>query len=220
MRPLKRTCPSLQELKNRTRRKTTGTPKRTEVRQTEPANVPTTSCTLLFTDSVLKKQSHYLPVTLQSWRPLWVWTLQTKRKPGWSSRSSWHVGQPIRQSETKDTSKVITQNTAPFLIISHMCICVAVWMIAMCFCCFTDQVFGCSLTSLCQRENTSVPNFVKMCIDHVENTGMNSSHLNVSQIPNMSLSNELIKTLSPFLTSWQFVGRCYLWLTFVHFLYC
>ncbi|XP_040922076.1 rho GTPase-activating protein 12b isoform X5 [Toxotes jaculatrix] len=36
-----------------------------------------------------------------------------------------------------------------------------------------DQVFGCSLTSLCQRENTSVPNFVKMCIDHVENTGLN-----------------------------------------------
>ncbi|TRZ00234.1 hypothetical protein DNTS_014330 [Danionella cerebrum] len=36
-----------------------------------------------------------------------------------------------------------------------------------------DQVFGCSLTSLCQREGTSVPNFVKMCIEHVENTGLN-----------------------------------------------
>ncbi|XP_049421054.1 rho GTPase-activating protein 12b isoform X7 [Epinephelus fuscoguttatus] len=36
-----------------------------------------------------------------------------------------------------------------------------------------DQVFGCSLTSLCQRENTSVPNFVTMCIEHVENTGLN-----------------------------------------------
>ncbi|XP_053715207.1 rho GTPase-activating protein 12b isoform X1 [Synchiropus splendidus] len=35
-----------------------------------------------------------------------------------------------------------------------------------------DQVFGCSLTSLCQRENTTVPNFVRMCIDHVENTGL------------------------------------------------
>ncbi|XP_062415123.1 rho GTPase-activating protein 12b isoform X4 [Pungitius pungitius] len=35
-----------------------------------------------------------------------------------------------------------------------------------------DQVFGCSLTSLCQRETTSVPNFVTMCIDHVENTGL------------------------------------------------
>ncbi|CAK6975818.1 rho GTPase-activating protein 12b isoform X6 [Scomber scombrus] len=35
-----------------------------------------------------------------------------------------------------------------------------------------DQVFGCSLTSLCQRENTSVPNFVTMCIDHVESTGL------------------------------------------------
>ncbi|XP_068437758.1 rho GTPase-activating protein 12b isoform X10 [Clinocottus analis] len=35
-----------------------------------------------------------------------------------------------------------------------------------------DQVFGCSLTSLCQRETTSVPNFVTMCIDHVETTGL------------------------------------------------
>ncbi|KAL1006755.1 hypothetical protein UPYG_G00076430 [Umbra pygmaea] len=35
-----------------------------------------------------------------------------------------------------------------------------------------DQVFGCSLSSLCQRENTSVPNFVTMCIDHVEQTGL------------------------------------------------
>uniref|UniRef100_A0A8C1HDG6 Rho GTPase activating protein 12b n=1 Tax=Cyprinus carpio carpio TaxID=630221 RepID=A0A8C1HDG6_CYPCA len=36
-----------------------------------------------------------------------------------------------------------------------------------------DQVFGCSLTALCQREGTSVPHFVKMCIEHVENTGLN-----------------------------------------------
>ncbi|XP_054479042.1 rho GTPase-activating protein 12b isoform X5 [Anoplopoma fimbria] len=35
-----------------------------------------------------------------------------------------------------------------------------------------DQVFGCSLSSLCQRETTSIPNFVTMCIDHVENTGL------------------------------------------------
>ena len=32
-------------------------------------------------------------------------------------------------------------------------------------------MFGCSLTSLCQRESGSVPQFVTMCIDHVENTG-------------------------------------------------
>ncbi|XP_026771027.3 rho GTPase-activating protein 12b isoform X6 [Pangasianodon hypophthalmus] len=36
-----------------------------------------------------------------------------------------------------------------------------------------DQVFGCSMTSLCSRENTSVPNFVRMCIEHVESTGLN-----------------------------------------------
>ncbi|KAM8823858.1 rho GTPase-activating protein 12b isoform 2-T2 [Spinachia spinachia] len=35
-----------------------------------------------------------------------------------------------------------------------------------------DQVFGCSLTNLCQRETTLVPNFVTMCIDYVENTGL------------------------------------------------
>ncbi|XP_052467482.1 rho GTPase-activating protein 12 isoform X4 [Carassius gibelio] len=35
-----------------------------------------------------------------------------------------------------------------------------------------DQVFGCSLTALCQREGTSVPHFVKMCIEHVENTSL------------------------------------------------
>nr|XP_043888308.1 rho GTPase-activating protein 12-like isoform X4 [Solea senegalensis] len=35
-----------------------------------------------------------------------------------------------------------------------------------------DQVFGCSLSSLCQRENSTVPHFVRMCIDHVENSGL------------------------------------------------
>uniref|UniRef100_A0A4W3GV57 Rho GTPase activating protein 12 n=1 Tax=Callorhinchus milii TaxID=7868 RepID=A0A4W3GV57_CALMI len=36
----------------------------------------------------------------------------------------------------------------------------------------TDQVFGCNLDSLCQRENTTIPQFVKMCIDHVEKEGL------------------------------------------------
>ncbi|XP_024135648.1 rho GTPase-activating protein 12 isoform X2 [Oryzias melastigma] len=35
-----------------------------------------------------------------------------------------------------------------------------------------DQVFGCSLASLCQRENSTVPHFVKLCIDHVESKGL------------------------------------------------
>ncbi|KAL7386847.1 hypothetical protein ABVT39_014777 [Epinephelus coioides] len=35
-----------------------------------------------------------------------------------------------------------------------------------------DQVFGCSLSSLCHRESGTVPIFVKMCIDHVENNGL------------------------------------------------
>ncbi|XP_075068140.1 rho GTPase-activating protein 12 isoform X8 [Mixophyes fleayi] len=35
-----------------------------------------------------------------------------------------------------------------------------------------DPVFGSSLASLCQRENTTVPNFVKMCIDHIEEQGL------------------------------------------------
>ncbi|KAG7279626.1 hypothetical protein CRUP_019363 [Coryphaenoides rupestris] len=37
-----------------------------------------------------------------------------------------------------------------------------------------DQVFGCCLSSLCQRESSSVPVFVRMCIDHVE---QNSLHV-------------------------------------------
>ncbi|XP_072364450.1 rho GTPase-activating protein 12b isoform X2 [Scyliorhinus torazame] len=36
-----------------------------------------------------------------------------------------------------------------------------------------DQVFGCNLSSLCQRENTTVPQFVMTCIDHVEKEGLN-----------------------------------------------
>uniref|UniRef100_A0A8C7UP62 Rho GTPase-activating protein 12-like n=1 Tax=Oncorhynchus mykiss TaxID=8022 RepID=A0A8C7UP62_ONCMY len=36
-----------------------------------------------------------------------------------------------------------------------------------------DQVFGCSLSDLCQRENASVPSFVTMCIDHMENNALN-----------------------------------------------
>ncbi|XP_041102910.1 rho GTPase-activating protein 12-like isoform X7 [Polyodon spathula] len=36
-----------------------------------------------------------------------------------------------------------------------------------------DQVFGCNLTSLCQRENSTVPHFVRMCIDHLEKNGLN-----------------------------------------------
>ncbi|XP_039200028.1 rho GTPase-activating protein 12 isoform X3 [Crotalus tigris] len=35
-----------------------------------------------------------------------------------------------------------------------------------------DQVFGCNLSSLCQRENNTVPKFVKMCIEHVEEHGL------------------------------------------------
>ncbi|XP_029479053.1 rho GTPase-activating protein 12-like isoform X4 [Oncorhynchus nerka] len=36
-----------------------------------------------------------------------------------------------------------------------------------------DQVFGCSLSDLCQRENASVPSFLTMCIDHMENNALN-----------------------------------------------
>uniref|UniRef100_A0A3B4ATK3 Uncharacterized protein n=1 Tax=Periophthalmus magnuspinnatus TaxID=409849 RepID=A0A3B4ATK3_9GOBI len=35
-----------------------------------------------------------------------------------------------------------------------------------------DTVFGCNLSALCQRENSTVPKFVRMCIDHVEDTGL------------------------------------------------
>ncbi|XP_050983157.1 rho GTPase-activating protein 12a isoform X5 [Labeo rohita] len=35
-----------------------------------------------------------------------------------------------------------------------------------------DQVFGSSLSSLCQRESTTIPHFVSMCIDQVEKNGL------------------------------------------------
>ncbi|XP_012510352.1 PREDICTED: rho GTPase-activating protein 12 isoform X2 [Propithecus coquereli] len=35
-----------------------------------------------------------------------------------------------------------------------------------------DQVFGSNLASLCQRENSTVPKFVKLCIEHVEEHGL------------------------------------------------
>ncbi|KAK2900605.1 hypothetical protein Q8A67_008720 [Cirrhinus molitorella] len=35
-----------------------------------------------------------------------------------------------------------------------------------------DQVFGSSLSSLCQRENTTVPHFVSMCIEQVEKNAL------------------------------------------------
>ncbi|XP_013370896.1 PREDICTED: rho GTPase-activating protein 12 isoform X3 [Chinchilla lanigera] len=35
-----------------------------------------------------------------------------------------------------------------------------------------DQVFGANLANLCQRENGTVPKFVKLCIDHVEEHGL------------------------------------------------
>uniref|UniRef100_A0A4W2CN23 Rho GTPase-activating protein 12 n=1 Tax=Bos indicus x Bos taurus TaxID=30522 RepID=A0A4W2CN23_BOBOX len=35
-----------------------------------------------------------------------------------------------------------------------------------------DQVFGANLSNLCQRENSTVPKFVKLCIEHVEQYGL------------------------------------------------
>ncbi|XP_037132671.1 rho GTPase-activating protein 12-like isoform X4 [Syngnathus acus] len=40
-----------------------------------------------------------------------------------------------------------------------------------------DQVFGSSLSSLCLRESSTVPSFVKMCIMHVESDGLHISGL-------------------------------------------
>ncbi|KAM6231056.1 rho GTPase-activating protein 9 isoform 3-T3 [Spheniscus humboldti] len=35
-----------------------------------------------------------------------------------------------------------------------------------------DQVFGCSLDALCQRESTTVPRFVRLCVEAVEERGL------------------------------------------------
>lgn len=38
-------------------------------------------------------------------------------------------------------------------------------------CLVPDQVFGCRLEALCQRENTTVPRFVRLCVEAVEERG-------------------------------------------------
>lgn len=128
-----------------------------------------------------KRCTHMEPVFLQQWRTLWAWIHQTRRKPGWSSRSSWLVDPHTRLSETKDTLKVSGQQ-----LYARDSSESALWCSTRrvkdgnkCLCVLTDQVFGCSLTSLCQRENTSVPNFVTMCIDHVENTGTSPPYIRI-----------------------------------------
>ncbi|KAM6225768.1 rho GTPase-activating protein 9 isoform 2-T2 [Porphyrio hochstetteri] len=35
-----------------------------------------------------------------------------------------------------------------------------------------DQVFGCSLDALCQRESTTVPRFVRLCVEAIEERGL------------------------------------------------
>ncbi|XP_068266940.1 rho GTPase-activating protein 9 isoform X3 [Nyctibius grandis] len=35
-----------------------------------------------------------------------------------------------------------------------------------------DQVFGCRLDALCQRENTTVPRFVRLCVEAIEERGL------------------------------------------------
>ncbi|XP_053328293.1 rho GTPase-activating protein 15 [Spea bombifrons] len=37
-----------------------------------------------------------------------------------------------------------------------------------------DQVFGCHLETLCKRENTTVPHFVKQCIEAIEKRGLDA----------------------------------------------
>ncbi|EHB08701.1 Rho GTPase-activating protein 12 [Heterocephalus glaber] len=37
---------------------------------------------------------------------------------------------------------------------------------------FADQVFGANLVNWCQRENSTVPEFVRLCIAHVEEQGL------------------------------------------------
>ncbi|KAM6394969.1 LOW QUALITY PROTEIN: rho GTPase-activating protein 9 [Rhynochetos jubatus] len=36
-----------------------------------------------------------------------------------------------------------------------------------------DQVFGCRLDALCQRESTAVPRFVRLCVEAIEERGLN-----------------------------------------------
>lgn len=40
------------------------------------------------------------------------------------------------------------------------------------FPCSADQVFGCQLESLCQREGDTVPSFVRLCVEAVDKKGV------------------------------------------------
>lgn len=41
----------------------------------------------------------------------------------------------------------------------------------------SDQVFGCHLLTLCEREGTTVPTFVQICMDAVDKRGMSCMKL-------------------------------------------
>lgn len=75
----------------------------------------------------------------------------------WASRmfSAWNVGFVW-------SCKTLSRATLELWRICHAIVLLVV---------SPDQVFGCSLSSLCQRENSTVPTFVRMCIDHVESSG-------------------------------------------------
>lgn len=46
----------------------------------------------------------------------------------------------------------------------------------------SDRVFGCHLSTLCEREGTTVPKFVKICLDAVDKRGMFTNGLELGLI--------------------------------------
>lgn len=168
MRPSRRTWTILPELRNRTRRRITRTPKRAEVSRAGFADLNRAQIQYFCVTALLSLLSHEELCEHGLIRPE-----ENQDKAQEISDEASHISGCSRQRIHQRWSVRI------FLKISMCSMCYS-WTRSGFSCfphqlvfLFTDQVFGCSLTSLCQRENTSVPIFVTLCIDHVEDTGKN-----------------------------------------------
>lgn len=72
----------------------------------------------------------------------------------------------------------------------HVCLlgcvftCVCMYYMCMPGCPPIDQVFGCRLEMLCEREKNTVPRFVRLCTEAVEKRGRVITHLGSRPVQN------------------------------------
>lgn len=63
------------------------------------------------------------------------------------------------------------------LILTNVCPCVYIFVLV----CHhsSDQVFGCRLEMLCEREQSTIPRFVRLCTEAVEKRGTTAANTQV-----------------------------------------